>query len=36
MIDPLHTEKGRAYLAWFGTEEGRKFRQAIGKAIKGE
>lgn len=36
MVDFLSTEKGRELLAWYATEEGRKYRQAIGRAIKGE
>lgn len=36
IIDLINTEKGRDLLAWYGTEEGRKYRQAIGKAIRGE
>lgn len=36
IVDFLSTEKGRELLAWYATEEGRKYRQAIGRAIKGE
>lgn len=36
VVDFLSTEKGRDLLAWYATEEGRKYRQAIGRAIKGE
>lgn len=36
IVDFLSTEKGRELLAWYAMEEGRKYRQAIGRAIKGE
>jgi len=36
VVDLLTTDKGRDLLAWYGTEEGRRYRQAIGKAIRGE
>ena len=36
IVELVSTQKGRDFLAWYGTEEGRKFRQAVGKAIRGE
>lgn len=36
IVDFLSTEKARDYLAWLGTEKGRKYRQNIGRAIRGK
>ena len=36
IVDYLSTEKGRDFLAWYSTKEGRKYKQDISKAIKGE
>jgi len=36
IVDFLDSEEGLAYLNWMSTEEGRKFKEAIGRAIRGE
>ena len=36
LVDFISTEKGRDLLAWYGTEEGVKYTQSMGKAIRGE
>jgi len=36
IVDFLSTEKGRDLLAWYATEEGRKYRGDMGKAMRGQ
>lgn len=36
IVDFLSTKGGRDLVAWYGTEEGRKYRQAMSKAMRGE
>jgi len=36
IVELVKTKEGRDFLAWYGTDEGRKYRQGIGKAIRGE
>jgi hypothetical protein len=36
IVDFLDSEEGLAYLNWMGTDEGRKFKEALGRAIRGE
>ncbi len=35
-VDYLSTKKGLDFLKWFRTEEGRKYKQALSRAIRGE
>lgn len=36
IVDFLESDKGLAFLNWMGTEEGRKYKEALGRAIRGE
>lgn len=36
MIELIRTDKGLEFLHWLSTEEGRKYKEALGRAIRGE
>jgi len=36
IVDFLESDKGLQFLQWMSTEEGRKYKEGLGRAIRGE
>ncbi len=36
IVDYLESKKSRDFLRWYGTEEGRRYSKALGRAIRGQ